>query len=160
MARLTMGWVIGLLALAGGSSVLGPVVSAAALGDREPPGSFDAQSEATTAGIGFHPGYSVKKIVSNSTQVREFLRSDGTVFGLAWKGRNHPDFQALLGSYYTEYQELSTQRTTGVRRMRGGRRSMKGAHLVIEKFGHMGAIRGRAYIASLFPTGVTANEIK
>lgn len=161
MRRRLTRWKVALVFMVGGSQLL-CLGASAGLGEKETFDTTDAQTETVAAGVGLHvhAGYSVKVIVSNSTKVKEYLSGDGTVFGLTWKGRNHPDFSALLGTYFSEYQELNTQHATGVRRIRGGRRSLKGAHLVIEKSGHMGAIRGRAYIASLFPTGVTANDIK
>jgi hypothetical protein len=106
-----------------------------------------------------HAAFSVKEIVSNSVPVREYLNRDGTVFGMAWKGRNHPDFASILGTYYAEYQELNARHDSGPR-MRGGRRNLQGSHLIVEKFGHMGALKGRAYIPALIPAGVSTNEIK
>jgi hypothetical protein len=134
----------------------------AALGEKETLSPADqAAFTAQDASIHVHSLYSVKNLTSNAVAVREYINRDGTVFGLAWKGRNHPDFSALLGGFYSEYQELNARHesTQGVR-ARGGRRTMQGAHLVVEKFGHMGALKGRAFIPGLMPAGVGANEIK
>lgn len=153
-ARLAFVGVISLISI---SQVFCPV-SRAGLGDKESLSDADRTASNVSA-VRTHSAFSIKEIVSNSVQVREYLNRDGVVFGMAWKGRNHPDFSSLLGSYYTEYEELNARRETGPR-MRGGRRSLQGAHLVIEKFGHMGALKGRAFIPSLIPAGVNTNEIK
>jgi len=139
---------------------------AAALGEKETAmdpssGSSGSPGSSMTAGtIRIQTPYTVKDTVSNSIPVREYLTRDGTVFGLAWKGRNHPDFAAILGSFYSEYQDLNSHRDSSGLRVRGGRRTLQGAHLILEKFGHMGALKGRAIIPSLMPAGVQFNDIK
>ncbi len=102
-------------------------------------------------------GYTVHEIDYASTAVREYVSTSGVVFGIAWKGLIHPDLTQLLGSYAGEYQEalLQTPRIKGSRRLR-----MKTSSVVVEKWGHMRNLQGRAYVPSLIPPGVSVDEIK
>jgi len=102
-------------------------------------------------------GYTVHEIDYASTAVREYVSTSGVVFGIAWKGLIHPDLTQLLGSYAGEYQEvlLQTPRIKGSRRLR-----IKTSSVVVEKWGHMRNLQGRAYVPSLIPPGVSVDEIK
>jgi hypothetical protein len=103
------------------------------------------------------PGYTVQEIVSDAATIREYISPAGTVFGVAWNGLTQPDLEPLLGTYYTEYRQTKekTPRHPGRRFMH-----LKGSRIVVETAGHMRDMRGRAYIPSLVPAGVSADEIK
>lgn len=104
-----------------------------------------------------HTGYTVQEIVSDAVTVREYISPSGVVFGIAWNGLSSPDLTLLLGSYSGEYRKALQQTP----RMRGRRFSqIKTDHIVVEKWGHMRNLRGRAYVPSLIPQGVTVDEIK
>jgi hypothetical protein len=144
----------------------------AALGEAE--WSLDTDQQALRAGAhremrlrsgGASHGYRVHEIVSDSVTVREYVGQDGVVFGLAWKGMIHPDLSQLLGRFGDDYaqarvaqQRRSQQR--GVVRMRGAQRSVRGSQVVVQKYGHMRALAGRAYVPALLPPGMRANEIR
>jgi hypothetical protein len=102
-------------------------------------------------------GYTIEEMVSESTTVREFISSSGVVFGVAWNGLTHPDLTMLLGSYASEYEE-ALQRTP----RKPGRRyhQVKTNRFVVEKWGHMRNLQGRAYAPALVPPGVNIDEIK
>jgi len=102
-------------------------------------------------------GYTVHEIDSASTVVREYVSTSGVVFGIAWNGLSHPDLTQLLGSYTGEYQEalLRTPRIKGSRSLQ-----VKTSGIVVEKWGHMRNLQGRAYVPSLIPPGVSVDEIK
>lgn len=101
--------------------------------------------------------YTVHEISSDSTSIREYVSQTGMVFGVAWNGLIHPDLTPLLGSYAGEYQEmlLQTSRVHGRRYLR-----VKAQHVVVEKWGHMRNLRGRAYVPGLIPAGVNIDDIK
>jgi hypothetical protein len=104
-----------------------------------------------------HEGYTIQEVKSNSVTVREYISPSGIVFGIAWNGLIHPDLAPLLGSYTGEYEEALKQTP----RQRGRRSStIKGARVVVEKWGHMRNLQGRAYAPALIPAGVSINEIK
>jgi hypothetical protein len=104
-----------------------------------------------------HNGYTVQEIKSDANVVREYITSSGVVFAVAWNGLSHPDLTILLGPYVVEYQQalLQTPRQKGKRYLQ-----VKADRIVVEKWGHMRNLQGRAYIPSLIPSGVTINEIK
>ncbi len=104
-----------------------------------------------------HSGYTVQAIVSDATTVREYLSPSGIVFGIAWNGLTHPDLTPLLGAYAKEYQEglLRASRKPGRRYLR-----VKTDRVVVEKWGHMRNLQGRAYVPALIPKGVSVDDIK
>lgn len=102
-------------------------------------------------------GYTVQEVVSDANTVREYVSSSGVVFAVAWNGFTHPDLTVLLGVYAGEYQKASKQtpRTPGRRSSQ-----VKGGRVVVETWGHMRNLRGRAYVPTLIPHGVSLDEIK
>ncbi len=102
-------------------------------------------------------GYTVEEIVFDSTAVREYVSPAGIVFGIAWNGYVHPDLTQLLGSYSAEYTAARQKapRTHGRRRQR-----LATDNVVVEKWGHMRNLGGRAYAPALLPMGVSVDEIK
>lgn len=102
-------------------------------------------------------GYTVQEIVSDSTTVREYVSLNDIVFAIAWNGLSNPDLTQLLGSYAGEYHQAlqSTPRERGHRSSR-----VTTNRLVVEKWGHMRNLQGRAYVPSLIPPGVSVDDIK
>ena len=103
------------------------------------------------------PGYTVYDINSSTLELREYVSPDGVVFGIAWNGIFNPDLSNLLGSYYSQYRQARRQ-TPVVR----GKRSMRiqTEDIVVEKWGHMRSMHGRAYVPALLPEGVGADVIR
>jgi len=104
-----------------------------------------------------HTGYTVQEINSTANTVREYVSPSGVVFGIAWSGLVPPDLTQLLGSYAGEYQETlqKTLRRKGRRHVR-----VETPGLIVEKWGHMRNLQGRAYAPALIPPGVSVDEIK
>src|SRR5512147_2350920 len=102
-------------------------------------------------------GYTVQEIVSDSVTVREYISPAGIVFGLAWNGYAPPDLTQLLGSYAREYDDAlrKSKRKPGRRHVQ-----IKTNRVVVEKWGHMRNLQGRAYVKALIPQGVSIDEIK
>ena len=101
--------------------------------------------------------YSIEEVAAGSTTIREYISLSGIVFGIAWNGMVHPDLATLLGSYAGDYN--AAQKTA---RPAPGKRSsqVRTDRVVVEKWGHMRNLRGRAYAPALIPTGVNTDEIK
>jgi len=116
----------------------------------------EALSSARSA-ITVRNGYTVHEIASDSATVREYVSPSGIVFAIAWNGLVHPDLTHLLGSYSGEYQRTlkQTPRQPDRRRLR-----VKTEGLVVEKWGHMRNLQGRAYAPALIPSGVNVDEIE
>jgi len=100
--------------------------------------------------------YTVQEVASDETTVREYLTTGGVVFAVAWKGRAHPDLSTLLGSYTGEFQSARRKvpRKHGERRLR-----VSSDQVIVETWGHMGSLQGRAYLPALLPKGVSVDEI-
>ncbi|MBJ6727385.1 DUF2844 domain-containing protein [Geomesophilobacter sediminis] len=139
-------------------ALLLPAIAGATLGgsvdsiksDRK---ALSAAHRATTSG----PGYTVEEIAYDGTTVREFVSPAGIVFGIAWVGYLHPDLTQLLGSYAGEYSTALKQgkRVRGLKRQR-----VTTDNVVVEKWGHMRALQGRAYAPALVPSGVNIDAIR
>ena len=130
----------------------------AALG--EPAESISADCKALSAarrGVTARTEYTVQEVVSDANVVREYLTPSGIVFAIAWNGLSHPDLTPLLGSYVAEYRQAlrKTPRTPGRRHFR-----VRADRVVVEKWGHMRNLQGRAYDPALIPPGVSIDEIK
>ncbi|MGP8154054.1 MAG: DUF2844 domain-containing protein [Smithella sp.] len=101
--------------------------------------------------------YMIYEIQSKANTVREYVSPSGIVFGIAWNGLTYPDLTLLLGSYASEHQKAASN----VKRQPGRRFiKIKSDNVVVEKWGHMRNLQGRAYAPSLIPQGVNVNEIK
>jgi hypothetical protein len=103
--------------------------------------------------------YDVHELASGSVTVREYLNRDGIVFGVAWRGHAHPDLSSLLGGFNADYQSHKAPDRARPR-MRGSRRVVRGSRVVVETFGRMRALGGRAYVPSLLPAGVPPHAIR
>jgi len=115
--------------------------------------ALSAVRRATTA----RDGYTIHEMGSDATVVREYVSTSGIVFGIAWNGLIHPDLTQLLGTYTGEYEEAlrQTPRQPGRRRLQ-----VKANSVVVEKWGHMRNLQGRAYVPGLIPPGVRIDEIR
>ncbi|MEJ2683850.1 MAG: DUF2844 domain-containing protein [Candidatus Sulfobium sp.] len=129
----------------------------AALGESVKSVASDMKALSAARGnITSHDGYTVQEINSPSVAVREYISASGVVFGVAWNGLVRPDLTQLLGSYAAEYRETlrQTPRARGRRSLR-----IETNHIVVEEWGHMRNLRGRAYVPDLIPPGVSVDEI-
>ena len=115
--------------------------------------ALQAVSRATAS----YPGYTVQEVVSAATTVREYVSPSDIVFGVAWNGNTYPDLTQLLGSYGDEYSaaQQKAERRRGHRRQR-----LVTDNIVVETWGHMRNLRGRAYVPGLVPTGVNLDAIQ
>lgn len=102
-------------------------------------------------------GFTVQEFKSDANMVREYISPSGVVFAIAWNGLSHPDLTPLLGTYLGDYKHALVHTASH----RGNRHfQVKANRVVVEKWGHMRNMQGRAYIPTLIPNGVSINEIK
>jgi hypothetical protein len=89
------------------------------------------------------------------TSVREYVSPAGVVFAVTWAGPSLPDLRQLLGLHFETY-------TRAVKAQRAGRGpvSVREPGLVVQSGGQMRAFFGRAYVPSMIPPGVAADEIQ
>lgn|SRR5262249_13563289 len=90
--------------------------------------------------------------------VRQYLTSEGVVFGVAWEGPWMPDLRQLLGNYFDRYQRAVQPVQQGHRRH--GPIAVQQADLAIRIAGHTRSFSGAVYVTSLVPTGVAAQSIR
>jgi len=104
-----------------------------------------------------HNGYTVQEVRSDAVVVREYISPAGIVFAIAWNGLIHPDLTPLLGSHAGEYEQALRQTPP-----KPGRRSLqvKSNNIIVEKWGQMRNLQGRAYVPALIPSGVSIDEIQ
>ena len=105
-----------------------------------------------------YEAFTVHEFVSGGVTVREYASPSGTIFGLVWKGVNHPDLSSILGGYYSDYRKISTSRIK--KRGHHPYSMTQSPSVIVEKFGHMRAVHGKAYVPALFPEGVSAFDIQ
>jgi len=102
-------------------------------------------------------GYTVQVIESDSITIREYISPNDIVFAVAWTGLINPDLTQLLGSYADEYHQAVKK----IPRKPGRRfNQVKTSRLVVEKWGHMRNLQGRAFVPNLIPPGVSVDDIK
>ncbi|HET6438395.1 MAG TPA: DUF2844 domain-containing protein [Anaeromyxobacter sp.] len=140
------------------TTALGAFPARAALGETEASIARDRRA-LSAAGMATTPqaAYTVHELTSSGLTVREYVSADGVVFAVTWGGMGQPDLSLLLGPYADEYR-LAAERTPKVKGQHA--RRIAGAHLVVERWGHMRDLHGRAYLPDLVPQGVTIDEIR
>jgi len=112
---------------------------------------------AVRGGSTVRDGYTVHELRSSTTVAREYVSLSGTVFGIAWNGLTHPDLTKLLGTYAGEYRAALRQTPH-----RHGQRTSRvlADRVVVETWGHIRNLQGRAYAPYLLPPGVSIDEIR
>jgi hypothetical protein len=101
-------------------------------------------------------GYTVHALtLPSGTVVREFVAANGVVFAIAWNGPAQPNLNALLGSYFADFQSAAKAGRAGRNRLDLERRD-----LVMQSGGHMRAFFGRAYLVGAVPGGVSTDELR
>jgi len=108
---------------------------------------------ATTAGAAF----TVQELDAGGTRIRQYLSPSGVVFAVAWNGLTHPDLGPLLGTYAAAFREAEarTARVPGRRQ-----HEVRTDRLVVQRFGHMRNLQGRAWAPALLPPGVELDAIR
>ncbi|WP_144157226.1 DUF2844 domain-containing protein [Paraburkholderia sp. BCC1885] len=133
-----------------GASVNSQLVSAAAVAHA---------ASGAAGGTSTPSSYTVRATTfGNGTVVREYLATNGSVFGLAWRGPQMPNLNDLLGTYFPQY--LSG--VQAARAMRGGHGpvAVEQDSLVVHSGGHMGAFAGQAWLPQALPAGVSGSDIQ
>ncbi len=131
--------------------------ASAALGEPADSVAEDQQAlKATRRAAKPGASYTVERLETKAHTVREYVTPSGTVFAVAWEGVSRPDLTVVLGAYAEPY--LRAVEKAG----RSGRRSrrVETGGAVVETWGHQRALHGRAYVPSLLPPGVTADDVK
>ena len=98
--------------------------------------------------------YSVHLITMPSgTQVREYVASNGVVFGVAWQGPTLPDLKSMLGTSFDTYVAATATR-------RGTPLAVSSSDLVVYSGGHLRAFAGHAYLPQAVPAGIDVGVVQ
>lgn len=101
-------------------------------------------------------GFTLHEIQSASgIAVKEYVSPSGVVFAVSWTGPLLPDLRQLLGPYFGTYVDAAHAQQAG-----HGPINVKQSGLVVQSGGRMRAFFGRAYVPSMIPPGVTADQIQ
>lgn len=92
----------------------------------------------------------------SGTSIKEYVANDGIVFAVTWAGPFLPDLQELLGASF------GSLKTESARLPKAGRGQVvaNGSDVTVESTGRMRAFRGRAWIHSKLPAGLTPKDIE
>ena len=114
------------------------------------------QAEITVTQADAYATHEIK--APSGTVVREYVSTDGRVFGVAWHGPFVPDMKQILGAYFQQYSAAVQTAKAG----HPGRRplNIQQPGLVVQTSGHLRAYSGRAYDPSLVPQGVSTDAIR
>ena len=89
--------------------------------------------------------------------VHEYSTRQGTVFALTWQGQLPPDLEQLFGNYYKQYQDAAAAHSRpGMHRQL----SIANPDFIVESSGRMRSFRGKAYVPSLVPAGVSVADLQ
>jgi hypothetical protein len=94
---------------------------------------------------------------SGGTRIHEYTTPQGKVFAITWQGPFAPNLQQLFGSYYQQYQSAAAAGSSvGMHRMLSVRQS----DFVVQALGRMRSYRGKAFVPSLVPSGVSVAALE
>jgi len=140
------------------SIILAAHPASATLGESADSVATDRKAISAAQGVTKVPkNFMVQEIVSDSITIREYISPNNIVFAIVWKGLTNPDLTQFLGSYAGEYHQALTENPR-----KPGRRfhQIKTNKLVVEQWGHMRNLQGRAFVPDLIPPGVSVDDIK
>lgn len=135
--------------------LLSPLAHAALGGTPTLPASAAAPATSLkAAGASGSSSYTLRQAtLPNGVTEREFLTSDGVVFGIAWNGPFQPDLRNFMGDDVFQRYAAAVQAAQGQGR-RGGAVAVETDGVVVQVGGHQRAFAGRAYVTSLLPAGL------
>ena len=146
------------LALLGAAVIatgLSPTLASAALGQPESSVQQEATQFQGTLKTAQRFGVRVHEIQSPvGTTVREFVGTDGKVFGIAWHGPMMPSLKMMLGTYFPAYRDAAQGLKTDHRHLQ-----IHTDDLVIQVRSRMRDYSGVAYLPQSVPSGVNIGEL-
>jgi hypothetical protein len=134
-----------------------PQVALATLGQPEITVQADVSlAHAAIKSMQDRTSYRVHEIqLPSGTVMREFVAPNGNVFAVTWQGPTRPDLRQALGQYFDAFSSAPRSKFADRRHVQ-----IQQGDLVLQSGGHMRALRGRAYLLSAIPSGVTIGELQ
>lgn len=138
-------------------SLIGSTTVFAALGERDAEVRTFAQVHSRV--VRTNAAFKVREsIIPGGTVLHEYVNADGIVFAVSWHGPSHVDPTKTLGRYTQEATEAHQEHRRRVIARQAIAR-VETENIVSERSGHMGDLRGLAYVPALLPAGVTEREL-
>lgn len=126
----------------------------------EPASSVSSDQAALSASrrqVDVRATHRVEALVSEGRTVREYVSPSGVVFAVCWDGVSHPDLGTVLAAYAGPIRRAVAAQGAPPR---GRFRYVEAAGAVVETWGHMRAVHGRAWVPALVPPGVTVDDLQ
>lgn len=139
--------------------LLTPLSTLAALGDKVGPSTTLQAKAASTQKFTVVPAYTVKETEYSGGAYREYIYN-GQVFAVAWRGSSHIDPAKILGTYQSHFKIAQKNFQHAPNRAFKRPTHIQEQDFVYETYGHMGDVRGRAYIPSLVPDSVQIRDLQ
>ena len=131
----------------------------AALGEVESTTQGDSMRMAARRHLEIRPAYSVYNLaMRDGSLVREFVSSDGIIFGVSWRTQYKPNLEKLLGASYSGYVKSARDNSGQVGIRRNFRHSS--SDLVVKSDAHLHLFSGWAYRRSLLPPDFSPDQIE
>ncbi len=144
-----------LLATAAFAIGVSPTAALAALGEPEASVQQEATQFQGSIKTAQRFGVRVHEIMSpTGTTVREFVGTDGNVFGIAWRGPMMPSLKLMLGNYFPAYREAAQGIKTDHRHLQ-----LRTAELVVQMRSRLRDYSGVAYLPQRLPGGVAIGDL-
>lgn len=157
-----MNWrTISVVAAAAGSAAIllgGGPLALAGLGRASSSVESDRAALGATLKSTAAAGYTVHALtLANQGVVKEFARSNGTVFAVTWRGAARPNLQQILGEHFDVVQADNASRSSARTRQPI---AVTRSDLVVRTGGHSGAFWGVAILPQQAPAGLSAESLK
>lgn len=96
---------------------------------------------------------------ADGSTIRQYVGADGKVFAIEWHTQFKPRLDQLLGRYFPAYvqagRQAMAQRPGPLRRV-----ELHQGDLVVQASQHLNAHAGRAWLVSLWPTGLSPDALR
>lgn len=136
--------------------MMGALPAWAALGEYEGSVALDQQVLRGELREEVRTGYKVHQIITpEGAVIREYVSTDGKVFGISWRAHVLPNLPQLLGAYFPRVQQAAQAKA-----QRSGPLAIQSTDFVYSSSGRMMDFRGVAYVPGLLPKNVTAAVVR
>ncbi|CAN1493740.1 Protein of unknown function DUF2844 [Burkholderiaceae bacterium] len=130
-----------------------PLASQAELGGNLASINQEQKTFGSTLSSSPQTGFTIyTQAISPGLVLKEYLTTNANVFAITWKGPSLPNFQVVLGAYYSNYLTALQNNPRAI--------FFQDDNIVIESGGVMGGYVGRAYLPKQFPAGMTPANLQ
>ena len=100
--------------------------------------------------------YSLHEIqTSAGVVIREYVSAEGKVFAVSWRGDGIPDLRQMLGGYYGQFAQATSQPHYNHHHL-----AVRTTDVVVESSGRARAFFGRAWAPALLPQNFSVHDIR